>query len=78
MVDYIGVAQNLKKALGQYSASDQRQAGIDEAEAVGVLLEKFEVVKAMYHGFDYGRVLAGSAHERLVVLAEAIEWILEQ
>jgi type I restriction enzyme R subunit len=78
VVDYIGIAQNLKNALGQYSGSDQRQAGIDEAEAVAVLLEKFEVVKAMYHGFDYARGLAGTGHERLVVLAEAIEWILEQ
>lgn len=76
VVDYIGIAQNLKNALGQYSASDQRQAGIDETEAVAVLLEKYEVVKAMYHGFDYERGLAGSPHERLVVLAEAIEWIL--
>jgi type I restriction enzyme R subunit len=78
VVDYIGIAQNLKNALGQYSGSDQRQAGIDEAEAVAVLLEKFEVVKAMYHGFDYARDLAGTGHQRLVVLAEAIEWILEQ
>ena len=78
VVDYIGIAQNLKNALGQYSGSDQRQAGIDEAEAVAVLLEKFEVVKAMYHGFDYARGLVGTAHARLVVLAEAIEWILDQ
>jgi type I restriction enzyme R subunit len=76
VVDYIGIAQNLKNALGQYSGSDQRQAGIDEAEAVAVLLEKYEVVKAMYHGFDYTRGLAGTPHERLIVLAEAIEWIL--
>jgi type I restriction enzyme R subunit len=76
VVDYIGIAQNLKNALGQYSDSDQRQAGIDEAEAVAVLLEKYEVVKAMYHGFDYSRGLMGTPHERLVVLAEAIEWIL--
>lgn len=76
VVDYIGIAQNLKNALGQYSGSDQRQAGIDEAEAIAVLLEKYEVVKAMYHGFDYERGLAGTPHERLVVLAEAIEWIL--
>ena len=75
VVDYIGIAQNLKNALGQYSGSDQRQAGIDEAEAVAVLLEKYEVVKAMYHGFDYTRGLAGTPHERLIVLAEAIEWI---
>jgi type I restriction enzyme R subunit len=78
VVDYIGIAQNLKNALGQYSGADQRQAGIDEAEAVAVLLEKYEVVKAMYHGFNYARGLAGTSHERLVVLAEAIEWILNR
>ncbi len=78
VVDYIGIAQNLKNALGQYSASDQRQAGVNEAEAVEALLKTFEVVKAMYHGFDYARSLAGTPHERLVVLAEAIEWILSR
>jgi type I restriction enzyme R subunit len=78
VVDYIGVAQNLKDALGQYSGSDQRQAGIDEAEAVAVLLEKLEVVKGMYHGFDYARGLAGTPQQRLVVLAEALEWILDR
>ena len=76
VVDYIGIARNLKNALGQYSDSDQRQVGIDEAEAVAVLLEQYEVVKAMYHGFDYARGLAGAPHERLVVLTDAIEWIL--
>lgn len=76
VVDYIGIAQNLKNALGQYSGSDQRQTGIDESEAIAVLLEKYEVVKEMYHGFDYARGLAGTPHQRLVVLAQAIEWIL--
>ena len=37
VVDYIGIAQNLKNALGQYSGSDRGQTGIDEAEAVAVL-----------------------------------------
>jgi type I restriction enzyme R subunit len=78
VVDYIGIAQNLKNALGQYSGSDQHQAGIDEAEAVAVLLEKYEVVKAMYHGFNYARGLSATPHERLVLLAEAIEWILSR
>jgi type I restriction enzyme R subunit len=78
VVDYIGIAQNLKNALGEYSGADQRQAGIDESEAVAVLLEKFEVVKAMYHGFDYARGLAGTGHQRLVVLAQAVEWVLDK
>lgn len=78
VVDYIGIAQSLKQALSQYSGADQRQAGIDESEAVAVLLEKFDVVKAMFHGFDYKRGLTGTSRTRLTVLAEAIEWILDQ
>ncbi|GAB6178530.1 type I restriction endonuclease subunit R [Desulfobaculum senezii] len=77
IVDYIGIGQNLKNALGQYSDSDRRQAGIDESEAVAVMQEKYEVVKAMFHGFDYERGLRGTPKERLVVMAEAMEWILE-
>src|SRR5215471_992082 len=43
VVDYIGVAQNLKNALGQYSGADRRETGIDEDDAVAVLLEKYEI-----------------------------------
>jgi type I restriction enzyme R subunit len=78
VVDYIGVAQNLKNALGQYSGSDRNQTGIDESEAVAVLLEKYEVVKAIFHGFDYSGSLTATPRERLVTLAEAIEWILSR
>ena len=78
IVDYIGIAQNLKRALSQYSASDRRQAGIDEAEAVAVLLEKYEIVRDLFHGFDYQDGLAGTPQERLVVLAGAIEWVLDR
>ncbi len=78
IVDYIGIAQNLKSALGRYSGSDRQQTGIDAAEADAVFLGKHEVVKAMFHGFDYGHGLTGTPHERLVTLAEAIEWILSR
>ncbi|MCC5975572.1 MAG: type I restriction endonuclease subunit R [Rubellimicrobium sp.] len=76
IVDYIGIAQNLKSALGQYSAADQEQAGINEAEAVSALLERLDVVRAMFHGFDYAAGLAGSPQQRLVTLAAALDWIL--
>ncbi len=77
IVDYIGIAQNLKSALGQYSRDDQRHAGIDEAEAVAVMQEKYEIVCGMFHGFDYRKGLTGSPQQRLVALAGAIEWILD-
>ena len=77
IVDYIGIAQNLKSALGQYSRDDRRHAGIDEADAVAVMLEKHEIVSAMFHGFDYRKGLVGSPQERLVALAGAIDWVLD-
>ena len=76
VVDYIGIGQNLKNALGSYSASDRRQAGVDEEEAVRVLEEKYDVVASMFHGFDYSGALKGSGAERLKVMAGAVEWIL--
>jgi type I restriction enzyme R subunit len=78
IVDYIGIAQNLKSALAQYSARDQETTGVDEAEAVAVLLEKYEVVRDMYHGFDYATALNGTPQERLAMMAGAIEWILDR
>ncbi|MCZ6494222.1 MAG: type I restriction endonuclease subunit R, partial [Planctomycetota bacterium] len=77
IVDYIGIAQNLKSALGQYSKQDQKHAGIDESEAIAVMLEKYEIVRDMFHGFDYASGLTGTPQERLVMLAEAIEWVLD-
>jgi type I restriction enzyme R subunit len=77
VVDYIGIAQRLKEALRDYSPQDQQQTGIDEAQAIALLLEKYDVVKAMFHGFDYQRGLSGTSPERLAVMAEAIEWILD-
>jgi type I restriction enzyme R subunit len=91
IVDYIGIAQNLKSALQQYSHKDQKSTGIDEAEAVAVMLEKFEIVRDMFaahggishtgdegirHRFDYSSALTGTPKERLEVMAGAIEWIL--
>ncbi len=76
VVDYIGIAQNLKTALGRYSQGDRKHAGIDEAEAVAVMLDTLDILRAMFHGFDYQKGLVGSAQERLAALANAMEWVL--
>ena len=76
IVDYIGVAQNLKSALQEYSVNDQDKTGIDENKAIEVMLEKYQVVKDMYHGFDYSTALKGTAQQRMVMMAGAIEWVL--
>ncbi|MGO4831959.1 type I restriction endonuclease subunit R, partial [Rhizobiaceae sp. 2RAB30] len=77
IVDYIGIAQNLKNALGQYTQSDQEKTGIDEEEAVAVLVEKHEVVRGMFHGHDYSLGISGQPQQRLAALADAIDWILK-
>lgn len=77
IVDYIGIAQNLKNALGQYSPADRENTGIDEAEAVAVMQEKYDVVYAMFDGFNYKRGIIGTGQERLAMMAGAIEWILD-
>ena len=79
VVDYLGLAENLKKALAVYTESGgQGRAVVDEAEAVGVMLEKYEIVAAMFHGFDWSTFLKGSPAERLAVLPQAQEHILGQ
>ncbi len=50
----------MKSALGQCSGADQRQAGIDEAEAVAALPERLDVVRTMFHGFDYRLGITGT------------------
>ena len=77
IVDYIGIAQSLKNALGNYSGGDRGKTGINQAEAIAVMLEKYEVVKDMFFGFDYAAGLQGEAKDRLAVMAGAMEWILE-
>lgn len=77
IVDYIGIAQNLKSALQQYSKNDQENTGVDEEQAIAVMMEKYEVVRDMYHGFDYVSAMSGTPQERLAMMAGAIEWILD-
>ncbi|EGF31048.1 Type I restriction-modification system, restriction subunit R [Oxalobacteraceae bacterium IMCC9480] len=77
IVDYIGIAQNLKSALQQYSKNDQENTGVDESQVIAVLMEKYEVVRDMYHGFNYGSAMGGTPQERLAMMAGAIEWILD-
>lgn len=77
IVDYIGIAQNLKNALGQYTQSDRDKTGIDEEDAVALLMEKYEIVRGMFHGHDYSRGIVGQPRERLAALGDAIDWILK-
>ena len=76
IVDYIGIAQNLREALSDYTQEDQQQAGIDEEAAVAAMDERFAVVRDVFHGFDYGPGIHGVPGARLACLVGAVDWVL--
>jgi type I restriction enzyme, R subunit len=73
VVDYIGLAADLKAALSHYSASDQSKTAVDTAEAVTALMTALDVLRAMFHGKGYDAALAGTPADRLRLLPTAIE-----
>jgi type I restriction enzyme R subunit len=76
VVDYIGIAERLKSALGQFTDGDREKTGIDEEAAVAAMIQKYEIVRAIMHGHDYTKGITGAASERLTALADAYEWVL--
>ena len=77
VVDYLGLADSLKRALATYTASGGRgQATLDQNEAVAVMKEKYEVVRDLLHGFDYHPLLTTSTADRMTGIAQAMEFIL--
>lgn len=79
VVDYLGLADQLKRALVTYTDSGGKGSpSVDTAEAVAVLLEKYEICCDMMHGFDWSLWMTGSPAERLGLLPSAQEHILQQ
>ena len=79
VVDYLGLAHELGRALAVYTESGGGgRAALDQADAVKAMLEKHEVCRALFHGFDRSAWTAGTAAERLALLPAAQEHVLAQ
>jgi type I restriction enzyme R subunit len=79
IVDYIGLGENLKKALGTYTAGGGRgNTSIDIAEAVAVMQEKLEVIHGILQGFDYKQVVTMQDKDKLPFMMEMANFILGQ
>lgn len=77
IVDYIGIASELKDALAVYSASGGKgQPTLDIEQAVNVMKEKYEIVQNLLWGFDYKRYFKVGVNEKLTILLETQEFIL--
>jgi len=79
VVDYIGIGTALKEALAFYSSSGGKGDPAEtQAKALELLLEKIEVVRQMFHGFDYMRFFRVGTSERLSIILYAEEFILSK
>ena len=79
VVDYLGLAQDLKQALATYTESGGKgHTALYQDEAVAVMLEKHEICCALFHGFDWTKWTSGSPPERLSLLPAAQEHVLAQ
>jgi type I restriction enzyme R subunit len=79
VVDYLGLAHELKAALATYTESGGTgRTALDQAEAVALMLEKFEICSNLFHGFDWSKWTDGTPQERLGLLPAAQEHILKQ
>ncbi len=77
IVDYIGIAQDLKKAIATYTKSGgEGKPVFEEEEALGAMREKFEVVNQMMHGFDYKKYFEAPTSDKLRLILEAEDYIL--
>ena len=77
VVDYLGIAADLKEALSFYAdAGGKGDPTLAQEQAVELMLEKIEVVSAMYHGFAYENYFESDTAQKLSLILAAEEHIL--
>ena len=77
LVDFVGVTDNLRRAIANYSKQDQDKVGIDLAQAVVALDTQYDIVTAQLHGHDWVQhAEASSVPAMLAGVHETVEWLL--
>ena len=78
VVDYIGIAQDLKKALAIYTENQGKgKLAFDQEEAVAKMLELYELVVDMFGSFDYRRYFELDPRLKLNFILDAANYLLE-
>ena len=79
IVDYLGIATDLQEAVQTYTEEGGQGLPAEELEKViGVMLDQYNVVSAMFHHFDYSGFFDASPAERLSVIRNAMDYIIDQ
>ncbi|MDB9873604.1 type I restriction endonuclease subunit R, partial [Flavobacteriaceae bacterium] len=77
IVDYIGIGQELRSAMGTYLQSGGGgKAFVDIKEAIALMKEKFEIVEQMFYGYDYKSYFKAETNIKLQILLGAQNFIL--
>lgn len=77
VVDYLGIASDLKKALSFYSdAGGKGDPALAQEQAVNIMLEKIEIISNMYHGFPYEDYFGADTSKKLSIILAAEDHIL--
>lgn len=77
VVDTIGIGTELKKALNYYSDRDRSNTGVDKEEIIAAFLEQLDIMRGMFHKFDYKNALGESPIERMRCVTSAIDYVYQ-
>jgi type I restriction enzyme R subunit len=79
VVDYLGVAASLREAMATYTqGGGQGKPTLNQNDAVAVMMEKYEIVKQLFFGFDYKQSFTAETGKQMQLLLDAQEHILKQ
>ena len=79
VVDYLGLAHELKAALATYTESGGTgQTTVDQQEAIALMQEKYEICCGILHGFDWSDWISGDPQARIGLLPAAQEQVLSR
>ncbi len=78
VVDYLGIATELKRALSEYTRTDQQETAQPIEDLLFQFQEKLEIARGILHGYDYSNFFTGKPSERLNIIPAAMEHILQQ
>lgn len=79
IVDYLGIATELREALTQYTDGGGRgEIAFDQKQAVALLMEKYEIVTGLFHGFNYQAFRKANTSETLKLMRSGSEFVLGQ
>jgi type I restriction enzyme R subunit len=79
VVDYLGLGDELKKALATYTQSGGHgSTAVPQDDAVAAMLKQYEICRGLFHGFDWSLWKTGTPPQRVSLLPRAQEHILQQ